>query len=124
VGRQSYNSPLRPPRASINSVDDESLTSFSQEILTLKTGLLKLKRILQDADVRNPFDSSLNVRQFFYYFERQKIDKSIFLQLNGMYYNLSINEGFEKEELVNHVNHSVDEENVDLKRQVSVISLV
>lgn len=43
-----------------------------------------------------------------------------FLQLNGMYYNLSINEGFEKEELTNHVNHSVDEENVDLKRQVSV----
>jgi len=38
-----------------------------------------------------------------------------------MYYNLSINEGFEKEELVNHVNHSVDEENVDLKRQVRAI---
>jgi hypothetical protein len=51
---------MQPP--SINSSDDEfstSLTYFPQELTTIKTGLLKLKRILlQDADVGISFDVS------------------------------------------------------------------
>ncbi|XP_059469578.1 uncharacterized protein LOC132193155 isoform X2 [Neocloeon triangulifer] len=98
VGRQSYNSPLRPPRSSVSSIDGEWMAgqNILQDILSLKTGLLKLKRTLQDADVRNPFDSSLSI--------------------SGMYYNLANSDGFDKEE--HHVNGTAEEENVDLRRQV------
>ncbi|CAB3371271.1 Hypothetical predicted protein [Cloeon dipterum] len=98
VGRQSYNSPLRPPRSSVSSVDGEWLANQNilHDIRSLKTDLLKLKRTLQDADVRNPFDSSLSI--------------------SGLYYNLANSDGFEKED--HHPSVSTEEDNVDLRRQV------
>ncbi|KAF4523420.1 hypothetical protein B566_EDAN007892 [Ephemera danica] len=106
-GRASRTSPLRPPRSSTGSVLDSEengikmdwnlYQGMTQDALAVKTNLLRLRRLLQDAEVTNPFDSSL--------------------QQSSNYYNLASCESVEKNE-DGEVGMTLCEENADLRRQV------
>ncbi|CAN7992909.1 unnamed protein product [Ixodes hexagonus] len=66
--------PLRPPRQMVMQecddggikLDSSSYRSVCQDLNGVKTMLLKLKRVLQDAETLNPFDVT-NTKNFFYH---------------------------------------------------------
>ncbi|KAK3911296.1 Serine-rich coiled-coil domain-containing protein 1 [Frankliniella fusca] len=68
LGSSGVPSPLRPPRQLASSDSDESAMMrvdrgtyqhMYQDVVHIKTMLLKLKRVLQEAETLNPFESSL-----------------------------------------------------------------
>ncbi|PSN29769.1 hypothetical protein C0J52_26939 [Blattella germanica] len=98
-------SPLRPPRqATPNSETEDSSLRLDrgtyqymyQDIVNIKTMLLKLKRVLQEAETLNPFDGSMK---------------------NGLFYTLASTEATANEG-DGSIGQSPQEEVVDLRRQV------
>lgn len=67
--------PLRPPRQVVMhecddggvKLDSSSYRSVCQDLNGLKTMLLKLRRILQDAETLNPFELSNTTKNYFYH---------------------------------------------------------
>lgn len=103
-------SPLRPPRqvTSGSETEDSSLRLdrgtyqyMYQDIVNIKTMLLKLKRVLQEAETLNPFDGTLK---------------------NGLFYTLANSEVMAavntEDGSESGVSHSPQEEVADLRRQV------
>ncbi|XP_034245217.1 uncharacterized protein LOC117647543 isoform X2 [Thrips palmi] len=104
LGSSGAPSPLRPPRQLASSDSDESAMMrvdrgtyqhMYQDVVHIKTMLLKLKRVLQEAETLNPFESSLK---------------------NGLLHQLvhADDSGEDSEGRV----RNPDEEVVDLKRQM------
>lgn len=104
------SSPLRPPRQATPSseAEDGSLRLdrgtyqyMYQDIVNIKTMLLKLKRVLQEAETLNPFDGTLK---------------------NGLFYTLASSEvvdgGNTEDGNESGVGQSPQEEVADLRRQV------
>lgn len=99
-------SPLRPPRQTTpgSEAEDTSLRLdrgtyqyMYQDIVSIKTMLLKLKRVLQEAETLNPFDGSLK---------------------NGLFFTLANSEMVDGGDGESGVGHSPQEEVADLQRQV------
>ncbi|XP_033230495.1 putative mediator of RNA polymerase II transcription subunit 26 isoform X3 [Belonocnema kinseyi] len=101
-------SPLRPPRnvqsPSLDSGDEGSLRlergtyqHMFQDIVSIKTMLLKLKRVLQEAETLNPFDNSLK---------------------NGLFYNLNEEGTTDTSTSPSSVKDNISDELTDLRRQV------
>nr|CAD7447001.1 unnamed protein product [Timema bartmani] len=104
---RSLGSPLRPPRqVQASECEDGSIRLdrgtyqyMFQDIVSIKTMLLKLKRVLQEAETLNPFDSSLK---------------------NGLFYSLASSEdGGDCEGQL--VGGGAGEEVADLRRQTVLL---
>lgn len=104
LGSSGVPSPLRPPRQLASSDSDESAMMrvdrgtyqhMYQDVVHIKTMLLKLKRVLQEAETLNPFESSLK---------------------NGLLHHLV--HADESAEDDGERTRNADEEVVDLKRQM------
>lgn len=99
-------SPLRPPRQATpgSEAEDTSLRLdrgtyqyMYQDIVSIKTMLLKLKRVLQEAETLNPFDGTLK---------------------NGLFFTLASSEMVSGGDAEAGVGHPPQEEVADLQRQV------
>ncbi|XP_015589706.1 uncharacterized protein LOC107265132 isoform X3 [Cephus cinctus] len=108
VRTRQISSPLRPPRnvqsPSLDSGDEGSLRLeratyqyMSQDIVSMKTMLLKLKRVIQEAETLNPFDSSMK---------------------NGLFYNLNEGGTTDASTSPGSCENGVTNEMADLRRQV------
>ncbi|XP_017762503.1 PREDICTED: uncharacterized protein LOC108552458 isoform X3 [Eufriesea mexicana] len=105
---RQFSSPLRISRniqsPSLDSGDEGSLRvdrdtyqHMFQDIVSIKTMLLKLKRVLQEAETLNPFDTSIK---------------------NGLFYNLNENGTTDVSTSPGSGGSSIADELADLRRQV------
>ncbi|XP_012285930.1 uncharacterized protein LOC105702722 isoform X2 [Orussus abietinus] len=108
VRTRQVSSPLRPPRniqsPSLDSGDEGSVRvergtyqHMFQDIVSIKTMLLKLKRVLQEAETLNPFENSIK---------------------NGLFYNLNECDTTDASTSPGGGNITVADELADLRRQV------
>ncbi|KAG8228045.1 hypothetical protein J437_LFUL007215 [Ladona fulva] len=112
---------LRPPRQSTDNeyvqLDRSTYQDMFQDIVNIKTMLFKLKRVLQEAETLNPFDSSLK-NGLFYNLANSDLPNSLISALNES--NGVTNDGEENQVNGNSEPQTAQpqEEVADLRRQV------